>query len=331
MGRADSYIPALKFGHKVYPENIAGMLGLASVGDLWYVDAANGSDTANAGKKRSDAYATVGQALSSATADQDDVILVVGGNSTGRTSESSALAWNKRRTHLMGVGQPKHFNPRVGMSFGSATGSPSMTISTRDCIFKNISIAQFNDVNVMVNMTDGYNYFENVHFQGIANADAGDDDNARILTLTGSDENEFNGCTFGVDTVLRTGSNASVEFIVSQNNSRNIFNDCIFTMIADADAPRHIKTNNGGSNVDRFALFNHCFFFCNSDLSSGTTQTDVFDCDDGGDQGGQLIVKDCMQVGHTGWTNQVNAVKILGAITNDTELTNYSTGVNPSA
>ena len=30
--------PALKFGAKIYPEDIAGMIGLPSVGNIWYVD-----------------------------------------------------------------------------------------------------------------------------------------------------------------------------------------------------------------------------------------------------------------------------------------------------
>jgi hypothetical protein len=59
--------------------------------------------------------------------------------------------------------------------------------------------------------------------------------------------------------------------------------------------------------------------------------TDVFETDVCGDQGGVLIVKDCMQIGHTGWASQVTGVRILGSTTNDTELTDYATGVNPAA
>jgi hypothetical protein len=321
------YAPALYHGAKIYPEDLAGMLGLASVGNIWYVDP--GKSVSGGGTSRSDAFITVLEAYNAATANNDDVVLITPSSATGRTSEAASITWNKRRTHLIGATSPLSSNSRAGMSFTSAATTPSMTISTRSCIFKNITIAQFNDVNVLVTMSGSYNYFENVHFAGMGNATTGDDTAGRCLVLNGSDENTFNSCTFGLDTVVRTGANYTLEFAGSKNNSNNVFNNCIFTMIADADAPRHILAS--ASGVNRFSLFNHCFFFCNSDVTSGTTQTDCFNTDSAGNQGGVLILKDCMQVGHTGWADDVTGVKILGAITNDTELTDYSTGVNPAA
>ena len=107
---AARYIPALARGHKIFPENIAGALGLPSVGNIWYVDPGAGSNTANAGKDPNDAYATVAKALSSATADNDDVVVIAGTSATGRTAETAVVTWNKRRTHLMGNGAPRRIN-----------------------------------------------------------------------------------------------------------------------------------------------------------------------------------------------------------------------------
>ena len=318
---------------KVYPEHLAGMIGLPSVGDIWYVDPGAGSDSANPGTSRNDAYATVAKALSSATADQDDVILITPSSSTGRTSETAQINWNKRRTHLIGSTSPLMSSPRAGMSFGSSVATPSLTISTRSCIFKNITISQFNDVesNVLVELTGSYNYYEGVHFQGFGNELTGNDAAAKTVHLNGSDENVFQSCTFGLDTVVRTAANSTVVFAGSKNNSNNSFYSCNFVMIADADAPTHVNTNTGGLAINRWALFDRCYFQCNSDVSSGTVQTDALELDAAGDTGGLPIFHDCVAVGHTGWANDVTGMKILGSTTNDTELTDYCKAVNPAA
>ena len=44
MGNAADYIPALKYGHQIFPQNIAGMLGLPKVGNIYYVDPGTGSE-----------------------------------------------------------------------------------------------------------------------------------------------------------------------------------------------------------------------------------------------------------------------------------------------
>ena len=46
MARASDYIPALKFGHKIYPEDIAGLIGLPYVGTVYYIDPNSGNDSA---------------------------------------------------------------------------------------------------------------------------------------------------------------------------------------------------------------------------------------------------------------------------------------------
>ncbi len=314
---------------KIYPEHIAGMIGLPSVGNIWYVDPGAGNDSTNPGTSRNDAFATVAKALSVATADQDDVILITPSSSTGRTSETAAIVWNKRRVHLIGSTSPLMSSPRAGMSFGSAVVSPCFTVSTRSCIFKNITIAQFNDVNVLVYLTGSYNYWEGVHFAGIGNATTGDATAARCVVLKGSDENVFNACTFGLDSVMRTGANYTLEFAVSGNNSNNVFRGCNFNLIGDADAPRHILT--GVSSVNRWVLFDHCMFNCNADISSASTQTDVAQMVVASGAGGTPIFKDCVQVGHTGWTNNVTGMRMLGAITNSTTATTgYGHAINPA-
>src|SRR3990167_2969283 len=122
MGKARQFSPALTEGHKIYPEDIAGMIGLPSVGNIFYVDPGTGSDSDN-GKTRESAFATVTAAYAALTADQDDVVVICGSSSTGRTSEAAVINWAKRRTHLVGNGPARMVNPRNGLAAGYSGGS----------------------------------------------------------------------------------------------------------------------------------------------------------------------------------------------------------------
>ena len=114
MGDASDFIPALRYGHKIMPQHLAGMIGLPRVGNIVYVDPSSGSDSAS-GRTFDDAYATVGAAYAAMTADNDDVMVICGTSSTGRTTETAAVAWNKRRTHLVGNGPARRINSRNGV------------------------------------------------------------------------------------------------------------------------------------------------------------------------------------------------------------------------
>src|SRR3990167_6802354 len=121
--RASTAYPELGTSLKIYPEDIAGMIGLPSVGNIYYVDPGTGSDTANGGTSRDDALATVTAAYAKLTADQDDVVVICGSSSTGRTSEAAVITWAKRRTHIVGNGPARMVNPRNGLAAGYSGGS----------------------------------------------------------------------------------------------------------------------------------------------------------------------------------------------------------------
>jgi len=290
------YTPALKYGAKVYPNDIAGMLGLPSVGDIYYVDAGAGSDS-NDGLTATSAFATVAKALATMTADQDDVCVIAGTNSTGRTTETAAIDWNKRRTHIIGNGPARRINPRNGMGFSSAVVSPCFTVSAKDCSFTNFSIACFEDINVLVNVTGDYNSWNNIHFQGIGNATTGDDTAGRSLVLTGAEENEFTNCTIGIDTVARSAANASLE--LTGTCARNKFINCDFPMFADNAGALWFKADTGNC-AERFLQFENCFFN-NPDGSSSTTLTIGFDLSTTVD--GDINMLDCNWRGATDLAN----------------------------
>jgi hypothetical protein len=310
-------------------DSVGRILGIPYVGNIFYVDGTNGSDTTGTGRTPSTALATVTAAYALTTNNNHDVIIIVPGASPGRTTEVASIIWANNFTHLIGNAAPIYNAPRAGVSFSSAATSPCLTISGIGCIFKNLTITTAADLNVLVSLTGARNYFNGVAFLS-TNEVAGNDTAYRIVAFdSGDGENLFDGCTFGYDSTPRTAANYTLGFEGGYGNPRNIFKNCVFTIYADADAPRHAIVAHG--SCDRYAYFENCLFTCNSDTTPPVVLTDVFETDVCGDQGGVFILKDCIQIGHTGWASQLTGVRLLGASNNSTVLTNYSTGVNPTA
>lgn len=307
------YAPALKQGAKVFPEDLAGMLGLPSVGNIWYVDA--GKSASGGGTSREDAFITVAEGLAAATADNDDVILVTGSTSTGRTSESE-IDWSKRRTHLIGNGAPRRMNSRNGISFNSTATSPCFTVSANDCIIANVSLGQFNDVNVLCEVTSDYNTFMNVHFQGIGNATTGDDTAARSLLLTAAEENEFINCTIGIDTVARSVANASLE--LTGSCPRNKFIGCDFPIYTDNAGPNWVKANVGNC-YERFLMFQHCMFMNPTVVGGSTIMTEGMDTHATGN--GTIVLDGCGFLGMTNVADDFTAVHSINTATVPTQAT----------
>lgn len=255
MGSASNFIPAIRYGNKILPSDLAGVLGLPSIGQIFYVDPTNGNDTANGGASQDTPLATISKAYSYTTSGKHDVVLVSPTGGTGRASESTAIDWAKRYTHLVGSAAPTLQDARAGISF--ATGG-SLTLSENGCIFTQITFNGTADINVPVTITGDYNSLTGVDFKGSLNADTGDDATARALVLSGAQENLFTGCTFGADTFMRSAANTTVEFASAA--SRNVFDACQFVMAADANTPTHILHSDTNS-VDRFTRFNDCMFY----------------------------------------------------------------------
>jgi len=319
MGKARDFIPALKFGHKIMPEDMAGMMGLPYVGNIWYVDPNAGSDTANSGTSQNDALATVKAAYDKCTSGKHDVVFIVPTGGTGRTTEAAAITWAKRFTHLVGMAAPTTMTPRAGMNFTltAATTTFQFVVTENGCIFKNVVFNQgVADSYALVHVNGGdYNYFEGCHFSGIANATAADSANARCVKLTGVGETVFNDCTFGVDSVASTAANNLLEIgAVGNGSARNIFNHCRFLRLADAAAPFFVSIGDEG-DIDRFVLFDHCLFH-NAVHSGATTMTVGIDCT--ANLGGSVILWDSWMVGVTDLSDSFTSLEVIGAMTQPT-------------
>ena len=248
------------------PSDLAGMLGLPYVGNIYYVDPNSGSDTANNGSDIDNALKTVATAYGKCTTGKHDVVLIVPTGGTGRTSETASITWAKRFTHLIGNAAPTAQDARAGVGMAAST---VFTISENGCIFKNLTFTQTADVNEPVTITGDYNAFIGVDFKGSLNATTGDDTAMRCLNFDGGQENTFAGCTFGQDTIMRSAANATIEF--ENAASRNVFEGCKFIAAIDAATPVHILFT-GTSAIDRWIEFKECTFYSFSS-NDGTAMT----------------------------------------------------------
>lgn len=252
--RLRDYLPALRYGAKIMPDDLAGMIGLPYVRRVIYIDGSGGSDD-NSGRSQDDALATVGAANGLTTSGQQEVALIAPTGGTGRTAETTAISWAKRFTHLVGSAPAIAQDVRAGMSFG--TGG-SIAFSENGCMLRNLTFNGTTDINVPVTLTGSYNGFHNCDLKGSMNATTGDDTAGRALQISGGQENTFAGCTFGADTFMRSAANATVAFDTAA--SRNVFEGCNFVMAADNTGPVHILLT-GTSAIDRWLRFTDCSWY----------------------------------------------------------------------
>jgi hypothetical protein len=323
----------LNQGAKITPQNIAGLLQLPYWGNVFYIDPINGNDSSNSGTNQSNALKTLTAAYAKLTTNNHDtIILTPGGAGAGEpyaTVETAAITWSKNLCHVVGNVELNPISPRARIATATAALSPFVTISGQGNSFKNMQFynpATTNYINVRI--SGNRNNFEGVHFAGLADATAGDNATGASLELYGAQENYFKNCTIGLDTVTRTAANANLKITLGADTvARNIFDDCIFPMMADADAPLFIKQGDS-VGMDRWNLFRRCQFI-NAIGSTSTQQTDAFSVH--ATPGGLLVLQDCLKIGATGWANNLTNVYLLGNSSNSTYNQGIGFAVNAAA
>lgn len=321
----------MQYANTIYPEFRNGQTKwLASevlnagpfpqVGNVWYVDAVNGSDTANNGTSADSAFASLYAAHNAASDNNYDVIIVApsGAASGSGTNESAAVsggAWtfSKNLITVIGSSAPTAISPRSRILWdtaGQSTSTALLTISGAGNSFINVLFGTFVDNNILVNVTGDRNFFQSVHFAGIGDATAGDDTAARSLLLTGAGECRFVDCTIGLDTVTRSVANASLE--MTGSCERNRFENCLFPMFADNADALFIKADTGNC-YERFVIFDGCIFINAVDGSSTTITAGI---DNGGTGNGTVFMRDCWMRGATDMCNVYTNVYVTNPTVN---------------
>jgi len=271
-------------------DGYAGAFGIGvAQGNVYYVNAANGSD-ANAGTSPDKAFATVTKAHDTCTANQNDIVFLIG-DSSG-LNMTAALTWSKNYTHLIGISSPARTANRARIfQLSTLTGaSPLLTISATGCIFSNFYIFQgVDDATSLINVsvTGGRNYFNRVHFAGGGHATQAIDGGAS-LKLDGAEENVFEDCTIGVDTI--DAATGMVGMLMDGEAHRNEFYNCTFRMRAGNAGAAFVEIVDS-TGIDRDNTFVLCRFINNS---TANDMTSAFVIPAGMGEPRVLLLQDCM-------------------------------------
>lgn len=266
-------------------------------GNVYYLDPTNGDDD-NDGTAPDTAFATLPVAYAALTAGQHDILYYISG-ATG-INLSVVFDWHKDYTHFIAIAAPNGLSSRSRIyQLSTATGkSPLFTVSCKGSIFSGIYVFQgVADATslVAVSVTGQRNYFYRCQFVG-GGATENAIDNCASLQFDGAEENLFEECVFGSDTIAQaTGS--SVLRLVAQS-ARNHFKKCIFqTYISSASAS--IVELTLASSMDRWMIFDDCFFVSES-LDRGVSMASAFVIP-ANHITATVLLKNCIGLGFAKW------------------------------
>ena len=236
-----------------FPNGISSMGvpvgGMMTQGNTYFVKPYSGND-GNSGKTIDAALKTLAAALALATANQNDVIYLCQENNTASKTtdyQSVTLDWNKDSVHLIGIGNGPSalIGQRSRIAFIStyATASNLFTLSANNCLIKGIEffegVADTNPTGCM-KVTGTRNVIENCQISGIG-ATTNDLAAAYSLSIQG-DENRFNNCYIGLDTVIRATALGEVRIV---SGTRTIFDNCIIQSYTSLTTFKAIITTAG--------------------------------------------------------------------------------------
>lgn len=232
-------------------------------GKTLYVDGTNGT-AAGSGRKPKSANLTMAQALAKVTANNNDVIRLIGATTS---VAATSITWNKNLTHLIGEYGPGMWNMRSRIE-QTVTTTPFMTVSGYGNSFQNLYFmlqAAATDV-VGISITGARNSFQRCHFLP-QSATAMDDAAFRLVSIDNS-ETTFRDCTFGGDGANMTNG-ALVQIGASGDGGppRTYFENCIFWMDADNAQAAFLDCALAGLG-NGVAIFKNCTF-----INIGTSLT----------------------------------------------------------
>lgn len=311
-------------------DNLVGALGPLFYGGLigptqgtvYFVRPRTGADS-NPGTNPGAAFKTLAHALASATANQNDIIVMCAeGNTAAATTDyqNAPLVWNKDGVHLIGVNSGPLWSQRSRIAFqaGYAAATEMFTLSANGCVIQNIEmfmgVASVLPTGCMT-VSGERNHIRGCHIAGFGNA-ANDIAGAYSVNLAGG-ENYFEDCTIGVDTV-QLGAAANSQLLTSAGCVRNYFRFCRVIMDT-SHATNHVFLRALAGTFDRFVWFDNTQFI-NAIQSGATALTEAFVVTSGGSPNGMIILSgtDTGFIGAGKWnaTSAGNVYGIGGPVTN---------------
>jgi len=242
--------------------------GFGTTGNIYYLNPATGNDN-NSGTTPALAFATLAAAYAACAPGNNDVVVLIGNGTTTATARITSFNWAKNATHLIGICAPSAVSQRARIANPTTAGlvitAAFFTVSGNGCLFSNLSFFQGAGAGqtgvvaaILMTITGQRNAFVNFDFEGMGDATSATDAGSRCILISGGgQENYFKHCNVGLDTITRTGANASVE--ISGGGPRNIFEDCTFPFLS-SDGLQYALLAAAAAALDRWVLFKGCNF-----------------------------------------------------------------------
>ena len=309
-------------GYSTGGQNVAGQFGMPLYGiqgtlppfsgNSFWVDETNGSDGNTGGPQ--DPFKTLTQAHSACLAGNNDVVYL-----KGTVHTTATTVWSKNNTHLIGLAPSLDSEARARISqTGSTVFTPLVSVTAAECIFSNIgSFHGFADLTNQICWADSgqRNQYTHCAFLGMGNATGGaSQTGSRSLTVGGggNGENTFTNCVIGLDTIVRSAANASLELL--GGSPRNVFRNCTFPCDTSSAAALWLVVTATG--MDRWALFDNCAFV--NSIDSGSTELTV-GMTVNASAGGSVLLNNCITLGATAIASTgpvyINQISAAGATT----------------
>lgn len=240
------------------------------------------------------------------TANQHDVIHYVSDSSGNNLA--AAVTWSNNYTHLVGHCAPTGIanRSRIFQTSTLTDASPLFTVSASGCIFANFYIFQGVDDDgslINVSVTGGRNYFWRVHFAGGGHATQAIN-GGMSLKLDGAEENVFEECTVGVDTIDAATGMIAIGF--DGEAHRNLFRNSTVRMRAGNSGAAFGEVLDT-TGIDRDTIFDNCMFINNH---TSTAMDTAFIIPAGISGPRHIIMKDCISYGATVWDTNDTGVLI---------------------
>lgn len=299
-------------GLNVARSQIAALIGGLGPGNIYYIDYREGSDT-NSGETWAEAFRTYGKAISKATSNNNDVILI-DGDSTVAELEMVSISGN--RIHTIGVGgAARHFGQPAKISIGVTTAATDIACVKNTGVRNTFTGIKFISNNTVAeglySFADGGEFpvFTNCEFYKSTDLD----DAGASEFLNNSDSAQFYNCTFG-SSANETGNiraNMLLTATLSGKKCRdNYLENCIFLSKAD-DTDKVMVYGANATDVERMLLMKDCTFM-NNVLGAGTPAHAVgFGA---AQTQGSVILKNCTSVDCTVMAQAAVGIYVDGAV-----------------
>jgi len=260
-------IPGLRFGQKILTSEIAGFGGYV-FGDVYYVDATNGSDV-NPGTTSDKAFATVDAANDAMTTNNNDAVYLSGYASHALTE---MLTVAKNRVHFIGTDfDGRTYGQTTRLSMGITTAVTDVFAVKNTGIRNSFKGIKFTNANTVAQNVAGvgeggeYTVYDSCEFYDSTEMDS---DTEAEMVLNG-DSTQLRNCTFGSMITAVSGDKIRPAVLLTKDTVASgkfcvdvLFDKCHFWKYAGGTTTAFIK--GVAADLERVMEFHDCQFIANN-------------------------------------------------------------------